>query len=98
MKKKTIITITFFNGFAAKNDDNNYHRLFQWFCCEKSDDSNVVTFLYGCGVVKRTMAARDYLLYFFLWSFWSSSLELTINNEMMVFLMWKVVMTRGRRW
>jgi hypothetical protein len=32
-----------------------------------------------------------------IWSFWSSSLELTINNEMVVFFMLKVVMVRRRR-
>ncbi len=36
-------------------------------------------------------------LFLFLWSFWSSSLESTINNEMVVFLMLKVVMAKGRR-
>ncbi len=34
---------------------------------------------------------------FFLWSFWFSSLKLTINNEMMVFFLLKVVMARRRR-
>ncbi len=39
-----------------------------------------------------------FLPFFLLWSFWSSSLELKINNEMVVFLkMLKVVMARGRR-
>jgi len=27
----------------------------------------------------------DYHRFFFLWSIWSNSLELTINNEMVVF-------------
>jgi hypothetical protein len=41
--------------------------------------------------MKKAMATCDLLffsLFFFLsflWSFWSNSLELTINNEMMVF-------------
>ncbi len=36
-------------------------------------------------------------LFSFLWSFWFNSLELTINNEMVVFFMLKVIMVRGRR-
>jgi hypothetical protein len=47
------------------------------------------------------MATGGHLLSFFsfsfFWSSWFSSLELIINNEMMVFLMLKVVMARGRR-
>jgi len=51
--------------------------------------------------VKKVMVVSSHLLSFFLflllWSFWSNSLELTINNEMVVFLMLKVVMARRRR-
>jgi hypothetical protein len=51
--------------------------------------------------VKKAMAIGGYLLSFFLflllWFSWSCSLELIINNEMVVFLMLKVVMARGRR-
>jgi hypothetical protein len=47
------------------------------------------------------MATSGFLLSFFiflfLWSFWSSSLELTINNDMVVFLMLKVVMVKERK-
>ncbi len=51
--------------------------------------------------MKKVMVVNDHLFSFFLflllWSFWSSSLKLTINNEMVVFLMLKVIMARGRR-
>jgi hypothetical protein len=47
--------------------------------------------------VKKAMAANYHYLFFLLWSFWSNSLELTINNEMVIFLMLKVVMVRGRK-
>ncbi len=84
-----IVSVTFFDGFAAKNGDGNYHRLFRWFCCEKGDGSNVITFFYGGHVVKKVMATSGFLLSFFLflflWSFWFSSLKLTINNEMLGF-------------
>jgi hypothetical protein len=84
-KKKMIISITFFNGFAAKNGDGNYHHFFRWF--------------YGGGVVKKAMVACNHLFSFSfsLVIFWYSSLELIIHNEMVVFLMLKVVMARGRR-
>ncbi len=37
--------------------------------------------------MKKVMVVNNFLLSFFLflWSFWSSSLELTINNQMVVF-------------
>jgi hypothetical protein len=48
-----------------------------------------VAFFYGGGVVKKAMVVSGFLLSFFLfvfvWSFWFSSLELTINSEMVVF-------------
>jgi hypothetical protein len=100
-KKTTIASITFFDGFVVKKGDGNYCRFFQWFCYEQGDDSNVVTFFYGDGVVKKVIASCHRFLSFFfflLWSFWSSSLKLTINNEMCeFFLMLKVVMARGRK-
>jgi len=68
-----------------KNGDDNYLRLFGWFCYEEGDDSNVVAFFCGGGVMKKVMVAGCFLLSFFLWSFWFNSLELTINNEMVVF-------------
>jgi hypothetical protein len=86
-----ITSITFFDGFVAKKWQL---APFWWFCCEKGDDNNVITFLYGGGVMKKVMASCDFI---FLWLFWFSSLELTINNEMVVFLMLEVVMARGRR-
>jgi hypothetical protein len=78
-------SITFFDGFATRQNDNNCHSLFRWFYCEEGDDNNI----YGGGVVKKAMATCHCLLSFFLflllWSFWSSSLKLKINNEMVVF-------------
>jgi hypothetical protein len=35
--------------------------------------------------------------FFLLWSFWSNSLGLIINNEMVVFLMLIAIMARGKR-
>ncbi len=105
-KKKIAVSITFFDGFVAKKGDNNCCRLFQWFCYEEGDDNNVVAFFYGGAVVKKAMVVSNHHLFFFffffffffLWSFWSSSLKLTINNEMVgFFLMLKVVMARGKR-
>jgi len=58
-----------------------------WFWCEKGKDNNVITFLYGGGVVEKVMAGGNFFLsffLFFLWCFWFGSLELTINNEMVV--------------
>jgi hypothetical protein len=51
--------------------------------------------------MKKALTTSNFFLFFsffgFLWSFWFSSLKLTINNEMVVFFMLKVVMARGRR-
>jgi hypothetical protein len=69
-------------------------RHFWWFCCEEGDNSNVITFFYDRGVVKKAMVASGF---FSLWSFWFNSLELKINNEMVVVFMLKVVMARRRR-
>ncbi len=57
-KEKTIIIfVTFLNGFVIKNNNGNYGSLFRWFCCEKGDGNNVVTFFYGNGgAVKKVMA------------------------------------------
>jgi hypothetical protein len=52
-------------------------RLFWWFCNKKGDGNDVFAFLYGDG--------NNQFFVFFLWSVWFSSLELTINNEMVVF-------------
>jgi hypothetical protein len=89
-KKKTMTTSnTFFDGFAAKKGDGNYRNLFQWFCDKEGDSNNVIAFFYGDsgGVVKKVMATTFFLFFIFLfiWSFWSSSLNLRINNEMVVF-------------
>ncbi len=47
--------------------------------------------------MKKAMALND-LFSFFCWSLWFSSLELTINNEMVFFLFrLKVLMSRKRR-
>jgi hypothetical protein len=60
-------------------------RPFWWFCYEERDDDNVITFLYDGGVMKKVMATCG--LFFNLFSsLWFSSLKLTINNEMVVFL------------
>jgi hypothetical protein len=59
--------------------------LFWWFCYKEGDGSNVVTFLYSGGVVKKAMATCDLFIFIFSLSFWFNSLELTINNEMVVF-------------
>jgi len=82
--------VTLFDGFVAKKGDNNCRHLFRWFCCEKSDGNIAIAFFYGGGVVKKAVVTYNFLisffLFLFLWSFWSISLELTINNEMVVFL------------
>jgi len=74
---------------VARNGDNNYCRLFRWFCCEEGDNNNVVIFFYGGCVVKKALTISNFFLSFFLFrfflSFWFSSLKLTINNEMVVF-------------
>jgi hypothetical protein len=75
---------TFFDGFVAKKGDSNCHSLFRWFCSEEGEDNNVVNFFYGGGVMKKQLAII--LFYFFLlWSFWSNSLKLIINIEMVGF-------------
>jgi hypothetical protein len=60
----------------------------------RSDGSNVVAVFYG-GTCEESDGKRFFFLFF--WSLWFSSLELTINNEMVVFLMLKVAMARERR-
>jgi hypothetical protein len=68
-KKTTITFVTFFDGFAAKKGDNNIYHLFGGF------------------VTKKVISYRRLLSFFFfflLWSFWSSSFGLIINNEMVV--------------
>jgi len=59
---------------------------FLWFCYEEGDGNNVVAFFYGDGVMKKVMATCS-LLFSFSLVFGSSLLELTINNEMVVFLL-----------
>jgi hypothetical protein len=78
-KKERIASITFFNGFATTKWRP---APFLWFCYEEGDNSNVVTFLYGDGVVEKAMVGGDF--FFFGWCFWFSSLELKINNETVV--------------
>ncbi len=99
IKKKKMIASVTFDGFVAKNGDGNFCCLFQWFCYKEGDGNNVVAFFYGGGVVKKAMATGNllFLFLFSFWSFWSSSLEFTINNEMVIFFMLKVVMAKGRR-
>jgi hypothetical protein len=69
--------------------------LFCWFCYKEGDGNNVVAFLYG-GTCKEGNGKAVFFFLFFL-SLWFSSLELTINNEMVVFLMLKVTMATRRR-
>jgi hypothetical protein len=38
--------------------------LFLWFCCEEGDNNNVVTFLYGDGVMEKVMAKSNFILFF----------------------------------
>jgi hypothetical protein len=47
--------------------------------------------------VKKAMATLSLFIFLLFWSFWSSSLKLKINNEMVVFLMLKIGMGRGRK-
>jgi len=55
-KKKTMtISITFFDGFAAKKGDSNYCSFFGGFAMKKVTNNNVVAFFYGGGVVKKVM-------------------------------------------
>jgi hypothetical protein len=37
-----------------------------WFCYEEGDNSNVVTFLYGCGVVEKAMAKGGFFSFIYL--------------------------------
>jgi len=61
---------------------------FFWFCYEEGDGNNVVTFLYGGGVVEKAIfflvVFSFFCFFFFLWCFSFSSLELTIDDEMVV--------------
>ncbi len=52
--------VTFFNGFVVKKGDDN----FQWFCCKKGDNINVIVFLYGGGVAKKVMVTSCHCLFF----------------------------------
>jgi len=70
-------------ALMQKKNNNNCHSLFWWFCCKKGDGNNVITYFYGGVVVKKVMVTSFHRL--FLWPFWSSSLKLNINNEMVVF-------------
>jgi len=72
----TITSITYFNGFVAKIGDDNYRRLFGWFCSEEGDINNVIVFFYGDGVVKKAVAT-----YGFFWSFWFNSLEIFFDQK-----------------
>jgi hypothetical protein len=68
----------FFDGFATQNGDMG---LVLWFCCKEGDSSNVVTFLYGGGVMEKAMVEGDFFSFiffylYFLWCFWFNSLEL----------------------
>jgi len=62
---------------CSKEGDDSFHHLLQWlcynkmaacaflwFCCE-GDNNNVITFLYGDGVVEKAMARGDFFLFFF---------------------------------
>jgi uncharacterized membrane protein len=62
-KKKTITFITFFDGFVAQI---GYMCLFLWFCYKEGDGSNVVTFLYGGGVVEKAMAEGNFFSFIYL--------------------------------
>jgi hypothetical protein len=39
--------------------------LFLWFCCEEGDGSNVITFLYGGGVMEKAMVKGDFFSFIF---------------------------------
>jgi hypothetical protein len=64
-KKKTITSITFFNGFVAQKW---HHVPFLGFCYE-GDHNNVITFLYGGGVVEKAMAKGGFFFFFFFFFF-----------------------------
>jgi len=90
-KKTTIASITFFNGFVAKKSDDKCRSPFQWFCSKEGDGNNVIAFFYDGGAVKKMIVVSynrflPFFIFLVLWSFWSSSLKLKINNEMVVFL------------
>jgi hypothetical protein len=61
----TTTFITFLDGFIAKNGNGNYRHLLQWFCYEKGDDNNVITFLHGGGVMKKVRGPGGFLFFFF---------------------------------
>jgi hypothetical protein len=48
---------------ALLQKNGNLH-LFWWFCCKESDGRNVFAFFYGDGVLKKVMAASDFLFIF----------------------------------
>jgi hypothetical protein len=109
MKKAMVVaTITFFFGYVATKKVTSSCRrffFFSFFARNKAMTVPAITFFFLVLLQRRrrwqllslpsSLCLKRKSL--FLWSFWSSSLELTINNEMVVFLMLKVVMTRGRR-
>ncbi len=41
-----------------------------WFCYKEGDDSNVVTFLYGGGVVEKAMAEGGFFSFIYLLILW----------------------------
>jgi hypothetical protein len=43
--------------------------LFLWFCCEEGDGSNVITFLYGGGVMEKAMVEGDFFSFIFFKKF-----------------------------
>jgi hypothetical protein len=81
-KKKMITSVTFSMALLHKM---GACALFLWFCCEEVDGSNVVTFLYGGGVMEKVMAKCSFFplffYNFFVWCFWFNSLELIISND-----------------
>jgi hypothetical protein len=62
-KKKTTASVTFFDGFAARNWRP---APFCWFKCKEGDSNNVVTFFYGGGDVKKAMATGDFFIFLLL--------------------------------
>jgi hypothetical protein len=61
-KKKTITSITFFDGFTAQNGGMC---LVFVVLLQKRWNSNVVTFLYGGGVMEKVMVEGDFFPLFF---------------------------------
>ncbi len=99
-KKTTTTSITFFDGFVVKKMMAIVITFFGGFATKKvmatmSSPSSMVVVLWK----RQWQQAVSFFFFsfFFLWSFWSNSLELTINNEMVFFLMLKLVMAKGRR-